>query len=142
MRCLLLLRIFFLKKSVMKCLRSKKRKKALNITTSIGPEPVLAAHAPFPPAAGSHCPAREGSAPHWGTEFFFSSISRAESAIFSLSLFSPAAGVTATGFQSLFSLSPSSLTVSHTVSYRRNSSAETSFSPYSRRTLTSARWAD
>ena len=31
---------------------------------SIGPEPVLAAHAPSPPAAGSHCPAREGSAPH------------------------------------------------------------------------------
>jgi hypothetical protein len=30
---------------------------------SIGPEPVLAAHAPSPPAAGSHCPAREGSAP-------------------------------------------------------------------------------
>jgi hypothetical protein len=27
---------------------------------SIGPEPVLAAHAPFPPSAGSHCPAREG----------------------------------------------------------------------------------
>ena len=26
---------------------------------SIGPEPVLAAHAPSPPAAGSHCPARE-----------------------------------------------------------------------------------
>jgi hypothetical protein len=31
---------------------------------SIGPEPVLAAHAPSPPAAGSHCPASEGSAPH------------------------------------------------------------------------------
>jgi hypothetical protein len=31
---------------------------------SIGPDPVLAAHAPSPPAAGSHCPAREGSAPH------------------------------------------------------------------------------
>jgi len=31
---------------------------------SIGPEPVLAAHAPSPPAAGSHCQAREGSAPH------------------------------------------------------------------------------
>ena len=29
---------------------------------SIGPEPVLAAHAPFQPSAGSHCPAREGSA--------------------------------------------------------------------------------
>ena len=26
---------------------------------SIGPEPVLVAHAPSPPAAGSHCPARE-----------------------------------------------------------------------------------
>jgi hypothetical protein len=37
---------------------------------SIGPEPVLAAHAPPPPAAVSHCPAREGSAPHCGTEFF------------------------------------------------------------------------
>jgi hypothetical protein len=36
----------------------------------IGPEPVLAAHAPSPPAAGSHCPAREDSAPHCGTEFF------------------------------------------------------------------------
>ena len=31
---------------------------------SIGPEPVLTANAPSPPAAGSHCPAREGSAPH------------------------------------------------------------------------------
>jgi hypothetical protein len=31
---------------------------------SIGPEPVLADHALSPPAAGSHCPAREGSAPH------------------------------------------------------------------------------
>jgi hypothetical protein len=31
---------------------------------SIGPEPVLAAHAPFPQSAGSHCPAREGSALH------------------------------------------------------------------------------
>jgi hypothetical protein len=29
---------------------------------SIGPEPVLAAHAPSLPAAGSHCPAREVSA--------------------------------------------------------------------------------
>jgi translation initiation factor IF-2 len=28
---------------------------------SIGPEPVLAAHAPSQPAAGSHCLAREGS---------------------------------------------------------------------------------
>jgi hypothetical protein len=36
---------------------------------SIAPEPVLAAHAQPPPAAGSHCPAREGSAPHYGTEF-------------------------------------------------------------------------
>jgi hypothetical protein len=34
----------------------------------IGPEPVLAANAPSPPAAGSHCPAREDSAPHCGTE--------------------------------------------------------------------------
>ena len=32
---------------------------------SIGPEPVLAAHAQSPSAAGSHCPAREGSAPHY-----------------------------------------------------------------------------
>jgi hypothetical protein len=33
---------------------------------SIGLEPagVLADHAPSPPAAGSHCPAREGSAPY------------------------------------------------------------------------------
>jgi hypothetical protein len=31
---------------------------------SICSEPVLAAHAPSPPAAGSHCLAREGSAPH------------------------------------------------------------------------------
>jgi hypothetical protein len=30
---------------------------------SIGPEPVLAVHALSPPAAGSHCPAREGSVP-------------------------------------------------------------------------------
>jgi hypothetical protein len=36
---------------------------------SIGLEPVLAAHAPSPSAAGSHCPVRESSAPHWGTEF-------------------------------------------------------------------------
>jgi hypothetical protein len=27
---------------------------------SIGPEPVLASHAPSPPASGNHCPAREG----------------------------------------------------------------------------------
>ncbi len=31
---------------------------------SICPEPVLADHAPSPTAAGSHCLAREGSAPH------------------------------------------------------------------------------
>ena len=31
---------------------------------SIGLQPVLAAHAQSQPAAGSHCPAREGSAPH------------------------------------------------------------------------------
>ena len=31
---------------------------------SIGPEPVLAAHAPSPSAAGSHCPVREGSTLH------------------------------------------------------------------------------
>ena len=30
---------------------------------SIGPEPVLSAHAPSPPAANSHSPAREDSAP-------------------------------------------------------------------------------
>ena len=36
----------------------------------IGPEPVLADHAPSPPASGSHCPARAGSALHFGTEFF------------------------------------------------------------------------
>jgi hypothetical protein len=35
----------------------------------IGPEPVLADHVPSPPAAGSHSPAREVSAPHCGTEF-------------------------------------------------------------------------
>jgi len=35
----------------------------------IGPEHVLTAHVPSPPAAGSHCPAREDSAPHCGTEF-------------------------------------------------------------------------
>jgi hypothetical protein len=38
---------------------------------SIGPEPVLAAHALPPPASGSHCPAREGSAPHCGTELLW-----------------------------------------------------------------------
>ena len=37
---------------------------------SIGPEPVLASHAQSPPAAGSHGPTREGSAPYQGTEFF------------------------------------------------------------------------
>jgi hypothetical protein len=36
----------------------------------IGLESVLAAHAPSPPAAGSHRPAKEDSAPHCGTEFF------------------------------------------------------------------------
>jgi len=36
---------------------------------SICPEVFLAAHAPSPPAAGRHCPAREVSAPHCGTEF-------------------------------------------------------------------------
>jgi hypothetical protein len=36
---------------------------------SISPEPVLADHAPSPPAAGSQCPAREVSAPHCCTEF-------------------------------------------------------------------------
>jgi hypothetical protein len=35
----------------------------------IGPEPVLAAHARSPPAAGSHRPAGADSAPHCGTEF-------------------------------------------------------------------------
>jgi hypothetical protein len=35
----------------------------------IGPEPVLAVHAPSPPAARSHRPAREDSAPNCGTEF-------------------------------------------------------------------------
>jgi hypothetical protein len=35
----------------------------------IGPEPVLASHAPSPPGAGSHCLAREDPAPHCGTEF-------------------------------------------------------------------------
>jgi hypothetical protein len=30
----------------------------------IGPEPVLADHAPSQPEVGSHCPAREDSAPH------------------------------------------------------------------------------
>jgi hypothetical protein len=42
---------------------------------SIGPEAVLAAHIPSPPAAGSHCPAREDftiSNPHCGTEFLLS----------------------------------------------------------------------
>ena len=33
----------------------------------ISPEPVLTAHAPSPPAAGSHGPAKEDSAPHCGT---------------------------------------------------------------------------
>jgi len=41
---------------------------ALSPRISICPEPVLATHAPSPPAAGSHCLAREGSAPHCGTE--------------------------------------------------------------------------
>jgi hypothetical protein len=35
----------------------------------IGPEPVLTAHATSPPAAGSHRPAKEDSAPQCGTEF-------------------------------------------------------------------------
>ena len=36
----------------------------MSLRISIGPEPVLAVHAQSPPAAGNHCPAREGSAPH------------------------------------------------------------------------------
>jgi len=36
----------------------------------IGPEPVRAAHARSPPAAGSHRLAGTDSAPHCGTEFF------------------------------------------------------------------------
>jgi hypothetical protein len=42
----------------------------------IGPESVLTAHAPSPPAVGSycHCPAREDSAPHCGTEFSLNSL--------------------------------------------------------------------
>jgi hypothetical protein len=35
---------------------------------SICPEPVLSAHTLSRSAAGSHCPAREGSGPHWGTD--------------------------------------------------------------------------
>ena len=42
----------------------------------IGPEPVLAAHVPSPPAAGSHCPDRDDSAPHCGTEFLWSPAGR------------------------------------------------------------------
>ena len=34
----------------------------------ICPQPVLSDHVPSPPAAGSHCQAREVSAPHCGTE--------------------------------------------------------------------------
>ena len=44
--------------------RHDARPPSLETRISIGPEPVLAAHAQSPPAAGSHCPAREGSAPH------------------------------------------------------------------------------
>jgi hypothetical protein len=47
----------------------------------IGPEPVLTAHVPSPPAANSagiHCPAREDSAPHCGTEFRFGSSSHVQ----------------------------------------------------------------
>jgi len=36
----------------------------------IGPEPVLAAHARSPPAAGSRCPAGADSAPHSEQNFF------------------------------------------------------------------------
>jgi len=38
---------------------------------NIGPDPVLAAHDPSPPAADRHCLASEVSAPHCGTELFF-----------------------------------------------------------------------
>jgi hypothetical protein len=41
---------------------------------SIGPEPDLTVHAPSPPAAGSHCQAKEDSAPDCGTEFYLSSL--------------------------------------------------------------------
>jgi hypothetical protein len=44
---------------------------------SIGPEPVLTAHAPSPPAADSHCPAKQDSAPHCGTEFLSSTTPQA-----------------------------------------------------------------
>jgi hypothetical protein len=37
----------------------------------IGPESVLAAHAPSPPAAGSRCPAGADSAPHSEQNFFY-----------------------------------------------------------------------
>jgi hypothetical protein len=42
---------------------------------STSPEPVLAAHVPSPPAAGSHCPARDGSAPHLGNRVFRTTLS-------------------------------------------------------------------
>jgi hypothetical protein len=38
----------------------------------IGPEPVLAAHARSPPAAGSRCPAGADSAPHSEPNLYFS----------------------------------------------------------------------
>jgi hypothetical protein len=44
----------------------------MSLHIRIGPEPVLTAHVPSPPAANSagiHCPAREDSAPYCGTEF-------------------------------------------------------------------------
>ena len=50
---------------------------------STSPEPVLAAHAPSPPATGSHCPARDSSAPHLGTEFFCNRPYRAKEAALS-----------------------------------------------------------
>jgi hypothetical protein len=40
----------------------------------ISPEPVLTDHAPSLPAEGSHCQAREDSAPHCRTEFLFHSV--------------------------------------------------------------------
>ena len=40
---------------------------------SIGPEPVLAAHAPFPPSAGSHC---DRPHTHWRRYLYISSILR------------------------------------------------------------------
>ena len=55
------------------CKRPLHRRAAAKMSQRIriGPEPVLAAHAPSSPEAGIHRPGKDDSSPHSGTEFFY-----------------------------------------------------------------------